>query len=257
MIGIFDSGLGGLTAYRELRLRRPDLDILYYADTAHIPYGNRSREEILRYAQRALAHLVSLGADSVLVACGTVSSVALSTLQEHSPIPLFGVIVPTAHLAYHLSQSKHIGILATRATIASHAFETALSACGHTCTYAVPCPLLVSLVEEGFVSPREPLAREAVAYYLTPLMGTQVDALILGCTHFSHLAPHFARLLPRVALIGAGEAAAAHLCSTCPKVGSGITEFYVTQNPKGFERAASRLLGMMPTPHIHLIKTNP
>lgn len=256
MIGIFDSGLGGISAFRELRLRRPDLDILYYADTAHLPYGNKPREKILAYARDALARMISLGADSILIACGTVSSVALPTLQESLSVPLYGVITPTARLAYHISQNKHIGILATRATIASKAFDAALAQYGYAHTYAIPCPLWVPLVEEGIFDLHSPLARSAVEHYLSPLANTNIDTLILGCTHFSHLAPHITRAHPRISLVGAGEAAAADLCSTCPKVGRGESIFYATDAPVSFERMASRLLGaplQAPVKHIQSI----
>ena len=251
MIGIFDSGLGGLSALRELRLRRPDLDILYYADTAHLPYGNKSREKILAYAHDALSRMTSLGAEVILIACGTVSSVALPALQALFSIPLYGVILPTARLAYHISQNKRIGIVATRATIQSRAFETALAHCGYAHTYAIPCPLWVPLVEEGVFDLHSPLARSAVEHYLSPLKDTNIDTLILGCTHFSHLAPHITRLFPHISLVGAGEAAAAELCSTCPKVGRGESALYTTDNPTGFEKMASRLLG---APLQHSVK---
>ena len=244
MIGIFDSGLGGLSAYCELRLRRPDLDILYYADTAHIPYGTRPPSAVLAYAHDSLSQMVELGARAILVACGTVSSVALPLLQKELPVPLYGVIAPTARLAYYVSRNKEIGILATAATITSKAFEDSLKTCGRVSTYAVACPLMVSLVEEGILSPTDPLARMVVKRYLTPLFNAPIDTLILGCTHFSHLAPHISALLPRVTLIGAGEAAAADLTASCPQVGRGNTRFYVTHRPRAFQRAAEGILGM-------------
>lgn len=130
MIGVFDSGVGGLTALWELRRLRPDLDIVYFGDTAHVPYGTRSPEMIRRFAGEAVGFLSGLGAEAILVACGTVSSVALPALSEHTGCPLFGVVEPAAEVAYRVSKNKKIGILATEATVGSGAFDRALRRLG-------------------------------------------------------------------------------------------------------------------------------
>ena len=243
MIGIYDSGLGGLTALRELRIRRRDLDILYFGDTAHLPYGTRSAQTVLRYARLAISFLTSHGADSILVACGTVSSVALPTLQAETQIPLMGVVTPAAEVAYALSHTKKIGVIATDATVRSGAFETALRNLGGVTPLSRACPLLVSLVENGFTGQNDPVARAACEYYLLPLQKANIDTLILGCTHFPLLAHHIHRALPQVTLVGAGEAAAANLLATCPSVGRGQTHLYVSDNPEAFARQATYFLG--------------
>ena len=249
MIGIYDSGLGGLTALRELRIRRPDLDILYFGDTAHLPYGTRSPETLLRYARRALSFLTAHGADSILVACGTVSSVVLPTLQTETSLPLYGVVTPAAEVAYALSRNKKIGVIATDATVRSGAFETALRRLGTVAPFSRACPLLVSLVENGFTGQNDPVARAACEHYLSPFQTANIDTLILGCTHFPLLAHHIHRALPRVTLVGAGEAAAANLCATCPAVGQGRTQLYVSDDPQAFARQAVRFLGQdLPCP---------
>lgn len=243
MLGVFDSGLGGLTALCELRRLRPDLDILYFGDTARVPYGTRSRETIIRYAREALGFLVSRGTDAILVACGTVSSVALPYLAPAFPVPLIGVVEPAALLAYHASKNRSIGIIATEATVESRAFETALHRLGRVTTCSLACPLFVSLAENGFTSPGDPVAREAVRHYLPPLRKTGIDTLILGCTHFPLLAPQISAALPGVRLIGAGEAAAAAMVAANPKVGHGELEVYISDAPARFEKEAERLLG--------------
>ncbi len=244
MIGIFDSGLGGLTALSELRMRRRDLDILYYADTANLPYGSRSPAALCRLAKRAFGFLASMGVDAILVACGTVSSVVLPTMQE-SPVPLFGVVEPACRLAYHLSPGHRIGVLATEATIHSRAYETYLQTLGSVTLSSVACPLFVPLVENGFVAPKDPVPQVVCEASLAPLP-RDVDCLILGCTHFSLLAPHIQRIYPHAVLIGAGEAAAADLCMSHPKVGRGETHFYVTDDPLSFQNKATVHLGYAP-----------
>ncbi len=243
MIGIFDSGLGGLTAMAELRRYRPDLDIVYYADTAHLPYGTRSFENIRRLARDAVSFLTSCGADGILIACGTVSSVALEALVEDCPVPLLGVVEPAAHLAVHYTKNKTVGILATSATVESRAFEKALRRRANLVTHAIACPLFVSLVENGFTAPNDPVATPAIAHYLAPMKQSGVDTVILGCTHFPLLAAGISAYLPGVRLVGAGEAAAAALVSTHPRVGRGETQVWVSDSPASFTASATRFLG--------------
>lgn len=253
MIGIFDSGVGGLTALRELRRLRPDLDVIYYADTAHLPYGTRSHGDVTRLVRRALARLTALGAEGVLVACGTASSVALPHLGGEVKVPLWGVVAPAAEAAWRHSKSKRIGILATEATIRTRAFEKAVAACGSALTVARACPLLVSLAEYGFTAPTDPVAQAAVAHYLAPLARAKVDSIILGCTHFPLLAGAISRYLPHARLIGAGEESAAALCATHPRVGHGALAVYVSGDPNSFGAQAARILGApLPCPVLQL-----
>lgn len=250
MIGVFDSGLGGLTALWELRRLRPDLDVVYFGDTAHVPYGTRSPEMIRRFAEEAIDFLSGLGAEAILVACGTVSSVVLPDLRARTVCPVFGVVEPAAQAAYRASRSKHIGILATEATVRSRAFEEALRAIGPVATRSVACPLFVSLAENGFTAPDDPVARAAAEYYLAPLRGSDLDTLILGCTHFPLLAAHIHRVLPHVRLIGAGEEAAAALVGTLPRVGHGELTVYASDAPDRFEATAARILGTALPVHV-------
>lgn len=243
MLGVFDSGLGGLTALWELRRLRPDLDIAYFGDTARVPYGTRSPDMICRWAEGALRFLASKGAEAILVACGTVSSVALPRLAGKFSIPLIGVVEPAALAAHRLSRRRVIGIIGTEATVRSRAFEAALRRLGGVATVSLACPLFVSLAENGFTDPADPVTRAAAEYYLAPLRDAGIDTLILGCTHFPLLAPHIQRVLPGVRLVGAGEAAAAALVAAHPRVGHGELEVYVSDAPAHFAKAAARLLG--------------
>ena len=243
MIGVFDSGLGGLTALCELRRLRPDLDITYFGDTARVPYGTRSPDMICRWAEGALRFLASRGAEAILVACGTVSSVALPRLSEKFSIPLIGVVDPAAIVAYRLSRRRVIGVIGTEATVRSRAFESALHSLGRVATVSVACPLFVSLAENGFTDPADPVTRAAAEHYLAPLRRAGIDIHILGCTHFPLLAPHIQRALPDVRLIGAGEAAAAALVAGNPRVGHGELDVFVSDAPAHFAKEAARLLG--------------
>ncbi len=243
MIGIYDSGLGGLTALAELRRHRPDLDILYYADTAHLPYGTKSDDDIRRLAENAVTYLIRRGADLVLVACGTVSSVALPYLTGRLSVPLLGVVEPATHLAAHRSRNGHICILGTTATVRSRAYTRALQTYPHIRAESIACPLFVSLVENGITDAAHPIVRATVRHYLAPLKNSQTDTLILGCTHFPHLAAGIAAYLPGVTLIGAGEAAADALLATRPRVGHGHTIIEVSHAPAAFASAAEHLLG--------------
>ncbi len=255
MIGIYDSGLGGLTAFRELRMRRPDLDIVYYGDTAHLPYGNRPADALFRYGKKAVSFLMNEGADAVLVACGTVSSTVLPRLQELFPIPLFGVVEPTANLAYHISKNKQIGIIATETTVKTGTFSKVLKQRGAVKDFPLPCPLFVPLVENGWIDQNLPLPRLVCEETLKPLKGN-IDTLILGCTHFSLLAHHIQKALPGVYLVGAGEAAAAALSATCPKVGRGESKFYVSEAPREFASRAKLFLNTPLSGGVHLAPHN-
>ena len=243
MIGIFDSGLGGLTALKELRRIRPDLDVLYYADTARVPYGTRSPSTILRYGREALSYLAGQRVDQILVACGTISSVALPTIMDTYPLPIWGVIHPAAKMAYEISQNKRIGVIATAATIQTGAFQSALREQGPVALWATPCPLFVPLVENGFTSPRQEVTRATIRHYLAGAKQANIDTLILGCTHFPLLAAAIHDYLPHVKLVGAGEAAAQALLRTHPRVGHGKLRVVVSDSPRDFRIQAEAFLG--------------
>lgn len=182
-IGVFDSGIGGLTVVRRLVQELPNESILYFGDTARVPYGSKSAETVRRYAQEASAFLVARGAKLVVIACNTATAHAESALRSSLPVPVVGVIDPGARAAVAASRSGRIGVIGTTGTIGSGAYDKAVRRLlADARVYAQPCPLFVPLVEEGWA---EHAAAQLVAeQYLHPLVEMDVDVLILGCTHY-------------------------------------------------------------------------
>ena len=242
MIGIFDSGLGGLAALKRLTERFPLADTVYLADTARLPYGAHAPDAILRYAKEALAFFLAQGAEAVLFACGTVSALALERLRPKSPVPLYGIIAPTVDAAASVCQGGALAVLGTAATVKSRAFPLALErrlACPPL--ISVACPLFVSLAEEGLTEKGNPIAQATAAYYLSPLKEVDLDGIVLGCTHFSLLAPFIRPLFPTVPLLDCGRLAAEAL-PPLPRE-KGRRRFFVTEGEARFSEKASYILG--------------
>jgi len=251
VLGVFDSGIGGLTVVRHLRRLLPSVPIVYFGDTARVPYGTKSDATVRRFAGEAVRFLTQFHVDRVVVACNTVSAVALRALgREFQGLPIDGVIEPGAEAAVQATRSGRIGVIGTRATVASAAYERAVSAAARRAgkrarVHAVACPLLVPLAEEGMEQSKA--AREVLRDYLAPLQRKRVDTLILGCTHY----PPFRRALsavmgPRVRLIDSGEATARRLARTMKRErrdGRGKLRCYVSDIPRQFERIGRRFLG--------------
>src|SRR6185295_13660882 len=182
-LGVFDSGLGGLTVVRALRAALPDEDILYLGDTARVPYGTRGPETVTRYALACANHLVARGVKAIVIACNTVSAVAPERLRVDLDLPVLGVIEPGARAAASATKVFRVGVLATAATIASGAYPRAIAACSTRIeTYGQAAPLLVPLAEEGWIEGEVPAL--AARRYLEPLARAGVDVIILGCTHY-------------------------------------------------------------------------
>ncbi|MBV9009296.1 MAG: glutamate racemase [Verrucomicrobia bacterium] len=193
-IGVFDSGIGGLTVVKALRDLLPRENIFYIGDTARVPYGNKSAETVERYALELAGLLLRENAKLIVVACNTVSSVAIPKLRAALPVPVIGVIEPGAHAAIALTRNRHVGVIGTRATIRSGAYENALRALNvHVRVSSCACPLLVPLIEEGLLE--DQLTDLTLARYLKPMMNDGIDTLVLGCTHYPLLAPAIARSL--------------------------------------------------------------
>lgn len=184
MIGVFDSGLGGLTVVKELLARIPPYKILYFGDTARMPYGTKSAETVSRYAIENTRFLLSKGAQIIVVACHTVSSTSMSLLRETFPeVPFFEVVTPSFKKALRLTRNKKIGLIGTRTTVASGIYQRLFAeADPEIKLYANPTPLLVPLIEEGWL--KKPETRSIVKKYLIPLKMRGIDTLILGCTHY-------------------------------------------------------------------------
>ncbi|MBQ7376970.1 MAG: glutamate racemase [Clostridia bacterium] len=244
MIGIFDSGVGGLSALRAARELLPTRNFLYFGDTAHVPYGNRSPDAILRHTRTSLRFLCEAGVEAILVACGTASATALPRLRGEFSIPIFGIIEPTVEAALSATKNYRIAIAATKRTVESGAFSSALL-CREARVRArgFPCPLFVPLVENGVLDKDDPLLHLAICRHLSPLRTFGADVLILGCTHFPLLADAIGEIYRGVALIDSGRAAATQLLSLPPRVERGECRFCVSDDPHSFENTAELLLG--------------
>ncbi|MEG2074270.1 MAG: glutamate racemase [Angelakisella sp.] len=251
-IGVFDSGLGGLTAVKELRRLLPNENIIYFGDTGRVPYGSRSRQTITRYAMEDVSLLLSHRVKAVLSACGTVSAVAGELLRSRCPCPYMEVVSPAAKRACDLSVTGKIGIIATRATIASGKFQSAIKAdCPAAEVTAIPCPLFVPLVEEGCIAPDNELLRSAVRLYLTPMRERGVDTLILGCTHYPIIAEAIGEFMGKnVVLVDSGSEAAKSTSRVLLEQGlleddgnAGSCKYFVTDSTENFAGVARIFLG--------------
>ncbi|MGE4354364.1 MAG: glutamate racemase [Oscillospiraceae bacterium] len=251
-IGVFDSGLGGLTAMAELSRLLPHEDIVYFGDTGHMPYGGRDRGQLLYMARRNIAFLEELGAKLILAACGTVTSVALDTVSSETNIPLFGVAYPAVYAARDLAKNKKIGFIATQACIDSGYNQTLLK-------WAVPdaqivaraCPKFVPLIESGICSADSPELMSAIDDYLCDVRSAGVDVLILGCTHYPIISEAISRYMgENVRLISSSAEAADTLAAKLHSPGytpdtshTGKHTYYTSGNAELFRSLASKLLG--------------
>jgi glutamate racemase len=249
-LGVFDSGIGGLTVARALFEKLPGESVIYFGDTARVPYGPKSPDTVRRYSAEILAYLLRRGVKAVVVACNTSTAHALADLQSRSPVPVVGVIEPGARAAVRASRSGKIGVIGTAGTIASGAYERAIKALkqdAHVVSQA--CPLFVPLVEEGWF---EHPATELIARdYLEPLRRAGVDVVVLGCTHYPLLKPLLARVLgPGVTLIDSAdetaesvkrELAERDLAANGPA--SPQHRFVVSDDEPHFRRVGARFLG--------------
>ncbi len=259
-IGVFDSGLGGLTVVRELLSRLPHEKLVYFGDTGRVPYGTRTPATIRRYAEQDCRFLLGHDVKCIVAACGTVSTTAREVLMAQ-PVPAMGVLEPTAQAALTATRNGRIGVLGTTATVRSGAFTRYLEAQNGIQTFSQACPLFVSLVENGWIE-RDNEATVAVAKrYLQPLIARRVDTVILGCTHFPLLAPVVSDILGGdVTLINSGAACAAR-CeqllheqgALCDESQEGDCRFYVSDQPGGFVDVAEMFLGRTVNEDIHRV----
>ena len=182
-IGVFDSGIGGLTVVSALRRLLPAENIFYLGDTARVPYGGKSAQTIERYSFENTGLLLAEQAKMIVVACNTATALAVPRLQDTLRVPVLGVIAPGAAAAVAATQTGRVGVIGTRATVASGAYERALHKLApHLQVTALACPLLVPLIEEGMLE--DPLTDQHITRYLQPLLAANIDTLILGCTHY-------------------------------------------------------------------------
>lgn len=262
-IGVFDSGFGGLTVLRALLTNMPGARYVYLGDTARLPYGSKSRETIVRYAVDSAKFLHAQGADHLVVACNTASALALEEMKDAVPIPVTGVIEPGAQAVSALGGKGHVLVLATTATVQSGAYTRAITALGHQATEQ-PCPLLVPLVEEGWLdaSPEKTaVTLEVLRIYLRQAQeeAPGATALLLGCTHYPLLTPLIEEVLVQLgyplAIVDSAHATALTVArSFADAVGEGPPEmrFYATDSVEKFQRLGSRFLAR-PLPQVQLV----
>ena len=251
-IGVFDSGMGGLTAVRQMIRLLPGEDIIYFGDTGRVPYGGRSVDTIVRYARQDVAFLRSFDLKAIVIACGTVSTTALDILKSENTIPILGVVQPAARAAARATKSGNIGVIGTKATIRSGAYETAIrELLPEARLIAKACPLLVPLVEDGRVQRGDFVTERVVEEYLEPVKKAGVDTLVLGCTHYPLLRDVISDYMgANVKLIDTGEEAAraaAELLQQQEKLNTadraGVRRYYASDSAEDFAATASLFLG--------------
>jgi glutamate racemase len=247
-IGVFDSGVGGLTVFQALERALPHESLVYLGDTARVPYGTKSAETVVRYTLEAARFMLRQQVKMVVVACNTASSVALDAMERETRLPVLGVIAPGARRAVERSQTQRIGVIGTRATIASGAYKRAIQALAPEAeVLSQACPLFVPLAEEGWTEGE--ITRRIAEKYLEPFKRADVDTLVLGCTHYPLLRGVIAQVMgAEVDLVDSAEAVAEEAArALAQETGAGAARgghhFYVTDAPETFQVVAERFLG--------------
>jgi glutamate racemase len=247
---VFDSGIGGLTVVRALTHRLPHENIVYFGDTARVPYGPKSPQVVREYAAQDVDFLMSQGVKMVVIACNTVSAVALDVVQKRARVPVVGVILPGAAAAVHATRKKRIGIIGTAATVNSNAYANAVRQLDPEVeVFSHACPLFVPLAEEGWLDHK--VTHLVAKEYLFPFRLQKIDTLILGCTHYPVLRGPIAEACePRVLLVDSGEATAADVEQTLrdhtmtnPSSLRPNLQFFVSDIPARFSEIGERFLG--------------
>lgn len=244
-IGVFDSGLGGLTAVRRMHEIMPSENIIYFGDTGRVPYGTRSPETILRYTRQDTAFLRSFDIKAIVVACGTVSSVALETVAAEIDVPMIGVVWPACRKALAVTKTGRIGVIGTKGTIQSGSYERLLHhARPDLHIFTRDCPLFVPLVENGRVRRGDIVIETVAAEYLAELKAQNIDTLVLGCTHYPLLREVISHYMgSHVQLIDPGAEAAEHARRILPAAeGTGKTQYFVSDDPASFRALADVFL---------------
>lgn len=249
-IGVFDSGLGGLTVVKELHHHLPNEQVVYFGDTARVPYGNKSGPTIVRYSREIVRVLLKHKVKMVVVACNTASSLALETLKKEFDVPILGVIEPGARKASLVTRNKRIGIIATSSTVRSGKYVKRLKAIDkHIDVISAACPLFVPLVEEGWFN--HTVTLQVAQQYLSGMKKHKIDTLLLGCTHYPLLKEVLFHVMgPRVQLVDSAQEVAIQVKELLTRRRMLRTElrpgrhlFIVSDDPKQFQRVASRFLG--------------
>ncbi len=250
-IGVFDSGLGGLTSVRKLADLLPAEQIIYFGDTARVPYGGRSRETLIKYARQDVAFLKSFDLKAIVIACGTISTTAFDVIASENSLPIFGVVEPASRAAVLKTRNNRVGLIATKASIRTGAYERYITTQNPGIrVFARPCPLFVPLVENGRFHPGDVVIETVAAEYLAPMKAAQVDTLVLGCTHYPLLKEVIGAYMgDGVALIDSGEACAGAVAERLRMEDqladpgqTGSLRFYVSDTTEGFSELAGIFL---------------
>ena len=247
-IGVFDSGIGGLSVVKELRRLLPGEDIVYFGDTARLPYGTKSKETVVRFSCEIVRFLMRFRIKLGVVACHTASSYSLPTLRRHFSIPILGVVQPGARQALALTRTKRIGVLGTRATIQSRSYEKEMKRLDRNVkVFSQSCPLFVPLVEEGHFN--GDVTHQIAETYLDPMARSGVDTVILGCTHYPLLKDVIGSVFgPRVKLVDSAQAVAWQVRDLLEAQGllvngkQGCTRYFVSDEPRHFIKVGSLFL---------------
>lgn len=245
-LGVFDSGVGGVTVLKEILKTESFDDIVYFGDTGRVPYGSRSREIITNYARQDVRFLCECNVDKIVIACGTVSAIALDTLKNEFDIPIIGVIDTAIDAALAATQNGVIGVIGTKATISNNAYERNIkSKAPNTKIISVPCPLFVPLVECGFTEHDNTVTKMVAMQYLKPIIDSGADTLILGCTHYPMIAEIIRSCFDHINLINVGAALADKI--KCDNLKNSIyspkIKYYVSDDVEDFKNSAVVFLG--------------
>ncbi len=251
-IGVFDSGVGGLTVAREIMRQIPNEKIIYFGDTARVPYGSKSQETVTRFSEQIVRFLRTFQVKTIVVACNTASAYALDTLEKDIDIPIIGVVKPGAKVAAEATRNGRIGVIATEATIGSRIYSKYIQQLNKDVTiYGKACPLFVPLVEEGLL--QDPVTDEIARRYLTELIDIDIDTLILGCTHYPLIRSTLGRIMgEKVTLVNPAYETAIELKTMlkkldllneeAPGLGSNQYQFYVSDKAEKFVRFANSII---------------
>jgi len=263
-IGVFDSGVGGLTVLRALLDRIPDADYLYFGDTARLPYGSKSAATVAHYAVGAVRHLQAHGAELLVIACNTATALALDEIKGASEVDVIGVVEPGAEAAAAASRNRKVVVIGTDATVNSHAYRRALEARG-VAVKEKACPLFVPLVEEGWVD--HPVTEEVAKIYLSEAFSAEArdaDVLVLGCTHYPLIKPLLRRVAPEhIAIVDSAESTAQEVARKLrveplrPSSGEERRsvprlKFFATDSAEKFKKMGSRFLGLPVEDVVHV-----
>lgn len=254
-IGLFDSGIGGLSVLKQFIKFLPNEKFIYLGDTARVPYGNKSVQTVIEYSKQCAEFLIRKGVKLIVIACNTASAIALEEIRKISDVPVIGMIEPASKAAIINSQNKNIGIIGTRATISSQAYQLKIKELyksNDINIYTKHCPLFVPLVEEGYS--KHQITKTVAKEYLTDFLDYNIDTLVLGCTHYPILKPIINELLPNANLIDSGENSAITAIKLLANEGNLIDdekyikslpdiEFYVTDIPSTFHELSQTFLG--------------